>query len=466
MAGWARLSGLLLVLLLVGAACGGSDSDFQKVGDNLADGDGGAEYAVEQVATEEATESPIEEAPAAEATEAEVAAEPAVGADEAASGLAGGVDVPANLRPDDLGRDIIRTADITLEVPSVVAATQQALLVVSGQGGYLFDQQTQTQPEPVTVLTFKVLPEDFDTARSRLGELGTLRQERVSAEDVTDRIVDLRSRITTAEISVERLRGFLEAAPDLEAVARLEQQLLERETSLEELRGSLRSLEDRVALATIVVTLTQKPADVPDRAIELVRLPVAGDDHERCTELEGPRDERVITEVDPATEVTFCYLVTNDGEATLGGLELDDGGVGVRLRDLTAVEGDPEAPLAAGARLVLAVTTVIDGPVREPAVVSAVPVNANGDRTAKAVTAEHGTGVDVRSDDSLPGFGDALGGSWRTLGTLGSVALLVVAAVLPFLPLVALAAIGWAVWRRHQRRGVVPVEQEPVASAG
>jgi hypothetical protein len=60
---------------------------------------------------------------------------------------------------------------------------------------------------------------------------------------VTERVVDLRSRVATNEVSVERLRDPLSDAKNLEDVARLEIQLLERETTLETLRGQLRTIE-------------------------------------------------------------------------------------------------------------------------------------------------------------------------------------------------------------------------------
>ena len=58
-------------------------------------------------------------------------------------------------------------------------------------------------------LTFKIAPESFQTALARLGDIGEVRTQNVTADDVTERVVDLQSRITTAEASVDRLRGFL-----------------------------------------------------------------------------------------------------------------------------------------------------------------------------------------------------------------------------------------------------------------
>ena len=112
-----------------------------------------------------------------------------------------------------------------------------------------------------------MLPGDFSTALERLAGVGKLVDQSISADDVTERVVDLESRISTAETSVARLRRLLEEAVDLEDVAQIEGELLDRETTLEVLRGQLRTLRDQVDLATITLTITQSPTVLPDTGI-------------------------------------------------------------------------------------------------------------------------------------------------------------------------------------------------------
>ncbi|MCE2527203.1 MAG: DUF4349 domain-containing protein [Actinomycetia bacterium] len=96
-------------------------------------------------------------------------------------------------------------------------------------------------------------------ALSRLSQVGELVDQQISADDVTERIVDLQSQIITAEASVSRLRSFLETATNLENLAFYERELLIRETDLERLRGQVRTLQDQVALATITLAISQLP---------------------------------------------------------------------------------------------------------------------------------------------------------------------------------------------------------------
>ena len=72
-------------------------------------------------------------------------------------------------------------------------------------------------------------------------------------DEVTEQVVDLESRITTAEASVARLRALLDRSGSVADIAQVETELLERETTLETLRGQLRTIERQVDLATITV---------------------------------------------------------------------------------------------------------------------------------------------------------------------------------------------------------------------
>ena len=118
--------------------------------------------------------------------------------------------------PADLGRDIIYTAWISVEAIDVSAAAAEATSIIESVGGFTFAQQTSTRGRAHTTLTFKVRPEKFAAALERLSGVGELMEQNVSAEDVTDIVVDLGSRIGTAEISVDRLREFLSRAEDAE----------------------------------------------------------------------------------------------------------------------------------------------------------------------------------------------------------------------------------------------------------
>ncbi|MBM3695661.1 MAG: DUF4349 domain-containing protein [Actinobacteria bacterium] len=362
--------------------------------------------------------------------------------------------VVAVLQPGDFGRSIVYTASLQIEVDDVVAAGRQALVELQGLGGVLFGQETTSGPEPRSVLTIKVRPENFAAALDRLAGLGTLLNQNVYADDVTERVVDLRSRITTAEASVERLRTFLAGATDLKDVAALEGELLQRETDLEVMRGQLRTLEDQVALATIVLILTQPS---PDPAFGLLVTAYLGHDEDiRC-----PGGDELA--VDEGDRITVCYELRNTGDTFLGDIEVRDPGLNARFDQLRAVQGDPAAPLPPGGRLILAFQTRADPDRWIGPQVRATALDAAGTPLWQQVEmVDLGeVSLQVAPDTSLPGFGDALGAAWSGLQRFGGALVVVGGALLPWLWVPVLLAAAW--WWRRRRRRAAPAPAVPPA---
>ena len=452
-----RLPALVAVLALALSACAG-DAD-QDTGEGATDGmsrdsgisgSNGSEAAARERSADEAGDGG-----ATDAGDGAPAATIASSAADAESSRlvaeTGEVPDPTTESPEiqtfTFGRDIIFTADVILLVDDVVGTTERAAVAVGSVGGVVFGQNSQSDPEPRSTMTFKVPPAEFQNALTRLGELGTIQSQTVSAEDVTDRVVDLESRIQTAQASVDRLRGFLAGAGDMEAISRLEAQLLERETLLEQLRGQARTLESQVGLATIVLTIRQATRPEPAAGFEVAATAFAG--HDAGAGCPGD-DDLVIDEGQP---FTVCWALTNTGDVHLDEIDLRDDRLGVDMADVTAVEGSLTEPTAPGTTLVLAYETTAARDHTLETRVRAVPVSEDGDRLGLgARTQTTSAALAVEPDDSLPGFGDSLRASGRLLAYLGSIAVLVIGATVPFLPVLILAAV--AMWWTRRRRAV------------
>ncbi|MBN2113369.1 MAG: DUF4349 domain-containing protein [Acidimicrobiia bacterium] len=368
---------------------------------------------------------------------------PGEGGEDAANRDTDAQGVVAVLQPGDFGRSIVYTAGLEIEVDDVIAAGRRALVELQGLGGVLFGQETTSGPEPRSVLTIKVLPENFAAALERLTGLGTLISQNVYADDVTERVVDLQSRISTAEASVERLREFLAGATTTRDVADLEAQLLQRETDLEVLRGQLRTLQDQVALATIVLVLTQP---YPGPEFEMVQTAYPG--HDGGAGCPGSEE----LDLDEGAPFTICYEVVNTGDTHLGDLEVRDDGLDLDPDDLIVLAGDPAALLPPGGRLLMAYETEADPELYPGPYLKVSAVDANGAPLHLQVleSVERLT-LEVEPDDSLPGFGDALGSAWHGLQRFGGALIVVGGALLPWLWVPALMVLAWW-WLRRRRR--------------
>jgi hypothetical protein len=407
---------LVAVLVLLVAACNGDDAEKAAI-----DTDQSTERA--------STEQPL---PPAGAVDEDAGSNPseaegALGGDWSSDTDTGVVQVA--LQAADLGRDIIYRAEMTVAVTDVAVAGTDAMGIVESLGGYLYGQQTTGAPNPVSVLTFKVLPDDFQEALRRLGELGEIRTQNVSADDVTERIVDLESRISTAETSVSRLRDLLEGATDLEDVALLESQLLDRETTLETLRGQLRTVRDQVDLATVVLTLTEA---LSNPAVDLSVTAYPGHD-------EGAScPESSYLSVEEGEDATLCFEITNAGDTPLTSLELTDSVLDLELGDLVVVFGDPNGTLEPGQNTRTKVT--------------ATPVDQEGhpvEGRAADTTVEFL--LDTTDPGGLPGFRDGLSASWSMLKTVGGAVVVTAGWLLPLLWVFVLAGL-FLLWRSRRRR--------------
>ncbi|MGH8945128.1 MAG: DUF4349 domain-containing protein [Acidimicrobiia bacterium] len=423
------ISVLILALVISACSAGGGEAQetFSEIGSGL--DDSGALAGFGDESTDTTAGASAEEGGEAEAS-----------ADEDRERLGSGGITPVALQTTEIGRDIIFTGDLTVAVTDVAAAGQEATRIIEGMGGFLFGQQTTGSPEPTSILTFKVNPQDFQSALSALGSIGELRTQNVSASDVTERIVDLESRINTAVASVQRLRTLLEQATDIDAIVDLENELMERETQLETLRGQLRTLQDQVALATIVLTL-HETATRPVLTVGVTGYP-GHDDGLSC-----PGSGELTVEQE--AEVTVCYEIVNSGDTSLTEFEVRDPVLDIDNEDLISVFGDTNATLEPGESIVLAVEVVAERNLRTQTQVTATAVDEEGDplsdRPAAATVTMFIQAVDP---GGIPTFGEGLEASWELLVRLGQIAVLVLGALIPFfwIPLVL-----WLVWRMRRQ---------------
>jgi hypothetical protein len=430
---------LLIVLALIVGACTAGDG-----------------------ATTDASRAMAEPATGAPATTAAPTADEYDGADteiavEAVDLGTGSVE-PAVFRLSDLGRDIIFVADIVVAVTDVAVAGDAASREIAALGGFVFGQVTSGAPNPTTVLTFKVFPEDFQEALRRLGDLGELRSQSISADDVTERIVDIESRINTAEASVERLRSLLEGAGDINTIAQLESQLLERETQLETMRGQLRTLEDQVALATIVVTLTEALSH-PAVQLDVSAYGGEGDAGQSC-----PGDRNGLA-VDEGTAATVCFEVTNIGDTPLTAIELSDPVLDLTTDDLVVVFGSLEDVMEPGDSVMAAAEIVVPKDVRPQPRVSATPVDSAGEPIpGKTAAASASYFFDAVDPGGVPSFAEGLTASLDFLARMGRVALLFLAVLLPF---VWMAPVAWLAWHlRRRRQAARPLDADELVASG
>ncbi|MGW0843352.1 DUF4349 domain-containing protein [Streptomyces sp. NPDC002787] len=186
---------------------------------------------------------------------------------ESGSDQSGGkaADAPPRINPSH----IIRTASLTVRVKDVPKALDEARTAVENAGGYVGDESTTRDGEDRerTRVVLRVPTDKYEEVLGDLEGTGTLIERKTKAEDVTDQVVDVDSRIKTQQASVARIRELMDRATKLSDVVTLEGELSSRQADLESLLAQQKSLKDRTSLATITLSLSEtavKKADKDD----------------------------------------------------------------------------------------------------------------------------------------------------------------------------------------------------------
>ncbi|MXY77597.1 MAG: DUF4349 domain-containing protein [Acidimicrobiia bacterium] len=445
---WYRLlCGLFVLVLVVAAGCGADDSPAATLA----------------VATSAAPASMSDEAMVTTTAMMAVAEESSADVGVAADGESSvAVGLPVST-PADLGRDIVYRGAVWVEAEDIGVAVNQAVSIVVGMGGFVFAQQVRGDPDPWAQFTFKVAPGDFVRVLERLSEVGELVNRTMSADDVTERVVDLESRIATAEASVVRLRSLMEDATDVAGLAALEGELHFRESDLETLRGRLRTLSDQVSLSTIDMTINQLREPVPEAGID-VDVWVAASGEDPCLGSDT-------LEAAPDDDAYFCVSVENTGEVAITDIvvssdppRLPPRAARTDRRSFELVSGSFER-IEPGEL----VSTVLDVAISDGRIagrvatrggtevgfeVSATPVSEDG-VPLDPVTGASSAWVVVDEEQGPPSFVDSIrvgyGGLVQVLGYVVAI----VGLLLPFVPIVVVAgALYW--WIRRWGRGRRP----------
>ncbi len=166
-----------------------------------------------------------------------------------------------------VGPSIAIEAQATLRTDDVRAAVDRVTDFVVRRGGRVASADIDFAPDvnargtdkSRATLVLAVPPAELTVVVDHLDDLGTVVGFDQLAEDVTEQLIDLDSRIDNTRASVERVRALLDEATDIAGIVRLESELTDREIELERLLASQRQLEDRVAMSTLTLDVVAAP---------------------------------------------------------------------------------------------------------------------------------------------------------------------------------------------------------------
>jgi hypothetical protein len=153
-------------------------------------------------------------------------------------------------------RSLIYTGTISVRVESVVLAADRAIAITVGLGGIVAgDTRHLDDDGSQATLVLRVPADRFNSTLDSLAELGTEEGRQVTAEDVTEQLIDLDARIATQQASVARVRELLARAQNIGEIVAIESELTQRQAELDSLLQRRAAMSGLVELATITVVL-------------------------------------------------------------------------------------------------------------------------------------------------------------------------------------------------------------------
>lgn len=175
-------------------------------------------------------------------------------------------------------RSVIYMVDLVVRVDDVAAAGDEAEAVATRFGGYVQSESTYGDGDPMPVepepyiegygldvapypysdeqafLVLRVPADRYEQAVDELEAIGETVSRNRNAQDVTDQVVDVETRIETQEASIDRLQTLLADATEISDILAIETELTRRIAELESLKARQQQLSSQTQLATITVT--------------------------------------------------------------------------------------------------------------------------------------------------------------------------------------------------------------------
>jgi hypothetical protein len=154
---------------------------------------------------------------------------------------------------------IVYTADLSMSAGDVPGAEAEAKRIVTTSGGYVGSENASdaTGSRPSATITFKIPSARYQSvldqlASSRIGRRVSLHQQ---ADDVTQQVADVASRVKSAQATLASFRKLQDRARSIDDIVQLEQEISSRESDLESLQARQKSLSSQTTYATVTLRL-------------------------------------------------------------------------------------------------------------------------------------------------------------------------------------------------------------------
>jgi len=171
---------------------------------------------------------------------------------------------------DGFKQAVVRTGDLSMRAEDVGQARYEVQRIADRYRGEVAEENTQSDDDgdpAYARMVLRVPSDDFEKAVSALEEVGEDVSVSTSADDVTTKLIDLRSRVETQRRSIARITVLFQQASSIRDVMAIESELSRRQADLESLERKRAYLSGQAAMSTITVGIER----IPDKKKAVVK---------------------------------------------------------------------------------------------------------------------------------------------------------------------------------------------------
>ena len=166
-------------------------------------------------------------------------------------------------------QSIIYTADITIRVVKDVTATASKVTTIATTAGGYVAGERETFPRgkfgvPQINLVLKLPAAQFTQTLAKLSapDLGKRLSFSQRAQNVTQQVADVASRVTSAQAAIKQLRALLTKAGSVSQLLSVQNEINRQESNLEALVAQQRALAHQTSYGTVSVLLVGHHAQI------------------------------------------------------------------------------------------------------------------------------------------------------------------------------------------------------------
>ena len=156
------------------------------------------------------------------------------------------------------GRKLIRNADLSVETKTFDDFHAALMQKTAAIGGYVESSDVGAySTHRYEQLVLRIPADSLDAFLQSVAELGTVTSQNTSVQDVTDKYIDVKSRLAALETEQETLLTLMKKAEKLTDVLEIQDRLTEVRGTLESYKAQLKALDSQIDYSAVTMTVNE-----------------------------------------------------------------------------------------------------------------------------------------------------------------------------------------------------------------